>query len=291
MLEQVISEHLQSSEVLAAKLAVYDGKPAVFHYKEPADDDPEWQGEARYGRIVFSLQIRDDPSRRKCGSLAVDVLSETDTQRYKDMEPIVRNCLDGYFFVSNDQMISLKWVNKRASKEFLTGVTMNFQVYSYPVKVSQAVNPASLMCGWCRGFMENIGRTAYYVGTGDPFPAVFRPTAEKPVFYWRLTKIEPCAWLKDMPAADWRTATLQGHVIAPGQSEEEAALVLWLDQAIEKAERITSEELSLFVSRDDNADLTADSMEKGQLTVKAAYGISPDEEVSEKLQNVSIEMR
>ena len=77
----------------------------------------------------------------------------------------------------------------------------------------------------------------------------------------------------------------------PSQSEEEAALVLWLDQAIEKAERITSEELSLFVSRDDSADLTADSMEKGQLTVKAAYGISPDAEISEKLQNVSIEMR
>ena len=97
MLEQVICEHLQSNEALAAKLAIYDGKPAVFDYKEPVADDQKWQGEARYGRIVFSLQIRDDPTRTKCGSLAVDVLSESNTQSYKDMEPIVRDLLDGYF--------------------------------------------------------------------------------------------------------------------------------------------------------------------------------------------------
>ncbi len=53
MLEQVICEHLQSNEALAAKLAIYDGKPAVFDYKEPVADDQKWQGEARYGRIVF----------------------------------------------------------------------------------------------------------------------------------------------------------------------------------------------------------------------------------------------
>ena len=70
MLEQVICEHLQSNEALAAKLAIYDGKPAVFDYKEPVADDQKWQGEARYGRIVFfsADQRRSDADKmRKSG--------------------------------------------------------------------------------------------------------------------------------------------------------------------------------------------------------------------------------
>ena len=295
MLEQVICGHLQSSEALAAKLASYDGRPAVFDYKEPAADDPKWQGEARYGRIVFSLQIRDDPRRNRCGGLEVDVLSEKDTQSYKDMEPIVRNCLDGYFFVSEDRMISLRWMGRVKGGESPPapgeGVRMIFRVYAYPVKAPSAVNPAALMGSWCRGYMERIGRQAYFVGTGQSLPAAFKPTKEKPAIYWRLAKLGPCSWMKDTQAADWRTAVLQGHVMVPGQSGEEADLILQLDQAIEKAERISSDTLSMFVSRDDGADLTVNSMEQGQLTVNAAYGIASDEQISQKLQNVSVEMK
>lgn len=295
MLEQVICEHLQSSEALAHMLASYDGKPAVFNYKEPAADDQKWQGEARYGRIVISLQIRDDPSRMRSGSLAVDILSKSDTQLYKDMEPIVRDNLDGYFFVSNNRIISLKWLCRTQGKESLAavceGVTMRFQVYSYPVKALSAANPALLLCSWCRRYMESIDRPAYFVDAHDSLPAVFKPTAEKPAVYWRLTKIIPCSWMKDTAAADWRTVSLQGHVIVPDHSEAEAELALRLDHAIEKTERITSDELSMFVSRDDNADLTVNSMKQGQLTINATYGIPADEEISEKLQNVSIEMK
>ena len=295
MLEQVICEHLQSNEALAAKLAIYDGKPAVFDYKEPVADDQKWQGEARYGRIVFSLQIRDDPTRTKCGSLAVDVLSESNTQSYKDMEPIVRDLLDGYFFVSDDKMISLRWSHRSPGGESLAavceGLTMHFQVYCYPVKRPSTVNPASLLASWCKSFVEGTGQSAYFLAAGENLPQVFKPTAKKPAIYWRLAKIEPCSWMKDRPGADFRTASLQGHVIVPGQSEEEAELVLRLDQAIEKAERIICDDLSMFVSKEDSTDLTADAMRQGQLTVKAAYGIAADEAEYEKLQNVSIEMK
>lgn len=295
MLEQVICEHLQSNEALAAKLAIYDGKPAVFDYREPAADDPGWQDGARYGRIVFSLQIRDDPTRSRCGNLAVDVLSESNTQLYKDMEPIVRNNLDGYFFVSDDKIISLKWIHRSPGRESMAavceGVTMYFQVYCYPMKRPFAVNPASLLASWCKSYVESTGQSAYFLAAGETLPSVFKPTAEKPAFYWRLIKLEPCGWMKDRPGADFRTASLQGHVIVPGQSEEEAELVLRLEQAIEKAERIICDDLSMFVSKDDSADLTADSMRQGQLTIKAAYGIAADRTASDKLQNVSIEMK
>ncbi len=89
MLEQVICEHLQSNEaLLLPNLPFTTESQRSLIIKEPVADDQKWQGEARYGRIVFSLQIRDDPTRTKCGSLAVDVLSESNTQSYKDMEPI-----------------------------------------------------------------------------------------------------------------------------------------------------------------------------------------------------------
>lgn len=293
MLEQIICEHLQGSGQLAALLASYDGKPAVFDYKVPAEDDVKWQGEARYGRVVFTMQTRDDPGRTKNGSLSVGLLSEKDTQRYKDMEPIVRNRLDGYFFTSEDQIISLKWMRRRPVREEAAsaceGVIMDFKVYTYPVL--SAGNPAALLLQWSRQCMEAMSQDAYFMGGGESLPQVFRPTAEKPAIYWRLTKIVPCSWLKDRAAVDWRTASIQGHIIVPGCIERETDIVLKLDQAIAAVERISHEDVSLFVSRDDAADVTVDSMRQGQLTVAATYGIPAVKAQSEKMQNITVKMK
>lgn len=295
MLEQVICEHLQSSKALTALLAAYDGKPAVFHDKVPPVEDPLWQGENRYGQIVLSLQIKDDPGRMRNGGLVADVLGEKDTQLHKDMIPIVRNSLDGYFFVSDGQVISLRWVNqspdKDASAASCESVRMRFRVYCYPTGNALTNHPATLLGSWSKGCMKHIGREAYFIDDRSSLPTVFKPAAEKPALYWRLTKIKPCSWMKDTAAAGWRTASVECHVIIPGHSEAESDLVFWLDQMIGKTERIERDEFFMFISKANHVDLTVISMKQGQLTINAAYGIPAEEAVGEKLQNVSIEMK
>ena len=97
MIEQALYEHLKARPELSERLATYNKVPAVFNQEAPADTDPLWGKGPQYSRIVFAEDIQGDPERTMGGTLVVDIMCK-DGDFPEDLEPLVRELIDGYFF-------------------------------------------------------------------------------------------------------------------------------------------------------------------------------------------------
>lgn len=60
-MKNVVYKYLNSLDI--AGLATYDDSPAIFNDQAPDDSDRGWEGN-QYGRIIYGLNLKDDPERR-----------------------------------------------------------------------------------------------------------------------------------------------------------------------------------------------------------------------------------
>lgn len=221
MMEQVITEYLRGSPELNAQLAKYGDAAAVFCQKAPDDGDPGWAGGRQFPRAVFLLDMAGDPQREREGTLAVDLFC-LPPDVPEELEPLVREWVDGRFFLSGARLLSAAW---RASNYFTEaaekadGVTVSFDLVEYPVQALSDPDPVRLLGEYVR---EQYPQGAV-IGLGDWEEAAVTPSKERPVFYCRLTELKPWGQVPDTFHCVWRTASL-GLYIAAGDRREELAI-------------------------------------------------------------------
>lgn len=278
MIEPILQLHLQKhAELLAPHLATYADRMAIFNQEAPEDTDEYWEEEeSQYGRIVYAVDLNDDPERKYSGTLTVDVLCERDEQDPDELEPIVRALIDGYFFSTKEITMAAQW---SASNYFtdptdkIVGVTLTFGLLAFPKQSTIEPDPIALFNLWTNRELENALNKHIRVIGHDIMECAWKPTNDYPAIYWRLSTIGPCGWIPDTYNCSWHTAVVYGHIMAPDK-EVSASIARAIDNILTLRRRLIFEDKSpLMVDRNIRVNLGADEMRVGQITIDATYGI------------------
>lgn len=272
MIEKALYEHLKSQAALEECLATYNKAPAVFSQEAPADTDSLWGAGPQYGRIVFAEDLQGDPERTMGGTLIVDIMCQKDGKHFpEDIEPIVRELIDGYFFSSGTFTVSAQWKNSQyftEPKDKVTGCTVAFELLAFPVLTTIQPDVIARLNEWSSN-RENL-----FVINHDPLPHnAWKPSGSEVAIYWRKMYEKPAGWIKDTYATIWRTASVRGHIFAEDEATSET-VGRQLVTALYASKRLKKEgEVPIMVNRNNTLNSGADALRTGQLTVEATYGI------------------
>ena len=292
MIEKEIYTHLQNQKsILGSYLTTYAGKMAIFNQEAPADTDEQWGTQSQYGRLVFALDLSDDPERKYSGTLAIDVLCENGKQIPEEMEPIVRSLIDGYFFSTNEITIAAQWSASNyftEPTEKVIGVTITFGLLAFTKQTTIEPDPIALINKWSGTELKEIlGKNIRVIGYDD-MESAWKPTNETPAIYWRLTNISSCSWIPDTYNCSWHTATVNGHILAPDK-DVCAIIARQIDNALTLKRRLIFDDMSpLMVDRNIRVNLGNDKMRVGQITVDATYGILQAPRPYTPINNISM---
>lgn len=277
MIEAVLFNHLQKqNKSLEPYLAKYAGKMAIFNQEAPNDQDPNWGEGSQYGRIVYALDLSDDPQRKYSGTLAVDVCCEKGLQEPEMLEPIVRALIDGYFFSTKEITLAAQW---SASNYFteptdeIIGVTLTFGLLAFTKQTTIEPDPIALFNKWTRNELQKALQKEVRIIGYDTMEEAWKPTNEAPAIYWRLATIGPCGWIPDTYNCSWHTAVIHGHIMAPDK-DITAIVTRTIDNILTIKKRLIFEDMSpLMVDRNIRVNLENDQLRVGQITIDATFGI------------------
>ena len=271
MIEQALYQHLIAQESLAAHLTAYNGTPAVFNQKAPADVDGLWMSGVKYPRLVFFVNLQGDPARIMGGSLDVDIQCPEDGTPPEVLEPVVRGLVHSWFFSSGTFTTAAQWRDSRyftEPTEQVVGCTVSFDLLAFPVLTTLEPDVIDRLNTWTAA-KEGLHAINY-----APLPSsAWKPGNGESAVYWRLVREEPAGWIPDTFQTIWRTAIVRGHIFS--QDNQTAAGVarrlitgLYADKRLFK-----KGEAPVMVNRNNTADMTADPLRTGQLTVEGTFGV------------------
>jgi len=271
MIDKAIYAHLCANSELSTLLTRYAGKPAIFHQEAPADTDPLWANGPQYGRLIFALDVQNDPARKMGGSLSIDVQCESGKQLPETYEPLVRSLVDGYFFTDEGHTMAAQWVDSRyfsEPNEQINGVTLLFELLAIPMRTTVNPDVIERLNEWTALSFPKI-----VVLNREVPAAAWKPSEENPAIYWRVHQVQPAGWIPDTHQTIWRTAVVMGHVFAvDGNAAAELA-----DQIVQKLyydrRLLRQGESPIMVDRNNSIDMGADALRTGQITVEATYGV------------------
>lgn len=269
MIEQSLCKHLKTK--LVDVLATYSESPAVFSQEAPADTDKGWGKGAQYPRLVFEEDLQGDPERTMGGTLIVDILCHKDSQFPEDIEPVVREFIDGYFFSSGTFAVAAQWKNSQYFTEAttpVTGCTVAFELLAFPVLTTAQPDVIARLNEWSANF-EGL-----HVINHDELPGdAWKPKDTESAVYWRLVTEKPAGWIRDTYATIWRTATVRGHIFSKDVATATTVGRRLLAELYASKRLLKEGEAPIMVNRSNSLDNGADALRTGQLTVEATFGI------------------
>lgn len=292
MIEALLYQHLQKNSSALSGLALYRGKIAVFNQEAPDDMDEGWNG-TQYGRIVYAVDLTDDPERQISGSLMVDVYCENGKQIPEDLEPIVRSIIDGYLFTTKEATIAAQWSSSNYFTEAgkkVVGVTIAFDLLAFPIQETLAMDPVALLNKWSDDYLKKYTKIDFTVINHSRTEEVWKPTDEKPALYWRLTSIGSCNYIPDTYHCIWQTAEIQCNVIAESK-EVMVRVARCIDNLLSMKKRLIFEDNSPLMIDSVRINTTSDPVKTGQLTLYGTYGILREYQNLSKLNNIYMDGR
>lgn len=292
MIEPQLRQHLISQESLKPYLATFADQMAIFNQEAPADTDEGWGSGSQYGRILFNVQMDDDPERKVSGNMIVDVMCEEGQQIPEEIEPIIRELIDGYFFSNPDVTIAAQWSSSRYFTEppkKVIGVTLTFKLLDFPTQITTDPDPIALINEWtAKELPAIIGSESVRVIGRDELPAAWKPTNELPAIFWRLGDIQPAGWIPDTYNCSWQTAQLHGHVMAPDNHRAILIARLINNTLTIKKRLIFEDKAPLMVDRNIRVTPKNDHLRIGQIVIDATYGILNIPPSVPKMDNISM---
>lgn len=275
MIEKSLYEHLiaqkEPQQELADCLACYNCRPAIFSQEAPADADEGWCGGPQYGRIVFAVDLQGDPERDVAATLAVDILCSKDDVLPEEIEPMVKDLIDGWFFSGEGCIMAAQWKNSSYFTEptnQVAGCTVVFDLLALPLLSTGDPDVIQRINEWTAQ-IEGLHVLNY-----DALPAsAWKPSGEESAVYWRLVNDGPAGWVKDTYQTIWRKAIIKCHVFSES-IDTASAVTRDLYVRLYAARRLLKAgESPIMVNQKNSADYGADPLRTGQLTVEATYGI------------------
>lgn len=277
MIDVALYNHLiDQEEIFRDLLTTYDGLPAIFNQEAPDDQDEKWASGAQYGRIVFAVDMREDPERAASGSLMVDIMCKKGfpSPPPEEIEPVVRKLIDGYFFPTENQgVMATQWKTSNSFSvpdQQIAGVTIVFSILAFPLQSTCTdPEPIFLLNEWTKDLYAN----SYVIGHDSLPIEAWKPSDACPAIYWRVVQTSKCSWIPDTYAVSWRTAVLKCHIMAPSYHEV-SNILTDMSYRLSLAKRLPFKDGSpLFTDRNIQTQPGADPLRTGQLTIEGTFGI------------------
>lgn len=290
MIESLLYQHLQQNREHLSGLATYRGNIAVFNQEAPDDMDDGWEG-TQYGRIVFAVDLSDDPERQVSGTLSADVYCENGKQFPEDFEPIVRSLIDGYFFTTEEETISAQW---RASNYFteagskVIGVTITFDLLAFPVQLTIPMDPIPLLNRFSADDLSVLTGLDIKVINHNNTGNVWKPTNDSPAIYWRVISIVPCPYIPETFHCTWQQANIQCNIIAESK-EVMISLARAIDNILSTRKRLIFDDCSPFMIDKVSINATSDPMRTGQLSIDGTYGVLRQYEEKQRIKKIYVD--
>lgn len=271
MIEQALYEHLIRQPLLSEYLTTYNETLAVFNQKAPADPDGLWNNGPQYPRLVFFVDLQGDPARTMGGSLAVDIQCPEDGTPPEVLEPVVRGLVHSWFFSSGTFTTAAQWRDSRyftEPTEQVVGCTVSFDLLAFPVLTTLEPDVIDRLNTWTAA-KEGLHAINY-----APLPSsAWKPGNGESAVYWRLVREEPAGWIPDTFQTIWRTAIVRGHIFSQ-DNQTAAGVARRLITGLYADKRLFKQgEAPVMVNRNNTADMTADPLRTGQLTVEGTFGV------------------
>lgn len=271
MIEQVLSQHLCSSEQLISLLATYDESiPAIFHQIAPDDSDEAWNG-MQFPRIVFDIDKSGDAERKTSGTLYIVVMCTDSGENTAELiEAELRKVIDGYFFVSDEMTYAASWVGTEGftteSNNKVFGITLTFSLLAFPLQNTAEPDTVALMNTWTLSFFPTA--TIINVSTTN---TVFKPTDDNPAIYWSFKGISESPVIGNF-FVTWFQSNLSMHVMAPSETVRNSIITQTIHELAEKTRVLFPDKKQYMIHRL-VSDMTADPIRVGQLTVQGSYPV------------------
>lgn len=268
--EMLIRKRLTTNEGIAARLARFDGEPAVFLQESPDDKAGGWEV-AQYPRITFVIDTFSHAERDIMGTLAVDVVcAETGTPP-EEVEPFVRQALTGVFFTPNPgETFSLKWKETEVFKSIvgerealIIGMSIVFDIYAFPPTETSDPDPIAAI----NRFALDWDKRVTVIGKTE-LPEIYLPSRQNPAMYFRKAN---SAVDRQTNTVVWINADIAAHLFAPKLNDRAE----WLEQfaqSLDLAGEVMLLDGSPMFVKNITENATADET-TGQLKITVQYGL------------------
>lgn len=289
-IRQLIQNLVSQDSQIGSMLAKYDGDPAFFYGKAPADSRLKW-GTTKYPRVDFSVDMRQDPERKTAGTMAVNIYVTTECPDIGGRDPDraieerLIALLSGTFFTDQEMGtfctewersdgFTLETQNAETHPE-VYGMTAIFQIMEFPPQITTDPDPIQGLCRWTKDHFPEMAVIGY-----DGLPPVFRPTNLHPAVYWRFEGTATTD--RQSYAVTWYTGTFCAHVITDSVMERNR----WIKAITEKlqleGEVILPDTSPMFVKQI-TVRHGADPLREGQIEISGQYGV-PEQQRRERAQ-------
>lgn len=285
-MEEIIYNYLISQTNITDKLTTYHGIPAIFNREAPAATDPGWKPGQQYPRIIYGLDMQDDPERKTSGTLIMDVYISNEIF-LEDIVPAVVDSVTERFFSDDTNTIAVMW---RQNEPFSTaddgseinGSTITFDVVSFPSQHLSFPCPVTAVDIYLKKLFPD------YIILGSDSPSgMFQATDEKPVLYTRLQQINQGTYPGTYHVT-WYNPVMVIHVIAPSITVRETILKQIIEH-MQRDIRIMMPDKAPMMLQRVAVTTGADQLKIGQLVVEGTYGILREYPDIETIKNVTIE--
>ena len=282
MIDVVLGEYLSKQKQLTSLLTTYGGESAIFQQICPSDTDELWDAQ-QFPRILYDIDKSGDDERKISGKLYIDIVCSENSNPPEDIEKVLREIIDGYFFVVEGMTYAAKWERsdnfkvERNNKVF--GLTMSFSLLAFPKQNITDPDTVALMNSWSTSFIPaatiiNVSATA----------DVFKPTDEAPAIYWSLRNITDSP-IEGNFFMTWFQSNLSMHVMAPSESVRTSIITQTMHELAEKTRVLWPDKKQYMIHRLE-LNTAADPIRNGQLTVQGSYCVTKKKSSSSKLTKI-----
>lgn len=254
------------------ELAWFDGTPAVFFGPCPEDADTGWGDNRQYPRISYTMDLRGDPDRQTTGTLYADIWCTEDGPAPECFEPVLRSTLCGVIMAPDGvPPCSFVWrtsdtfrSNKETDPVKVIGVTVSFDMYSFPGQETTDPDPVLAMCEYFRTVYPEVS-----VINQITMPDFTEPSEERPAVYVRLGEYEID---RETHVVAWMNGQINCHVFAPGAAARRKWIKAITDDLSCRGEVIMLDDSPMFF-RSVKADTNMDPLSYGQIQLGVQWGI------------------
>lgn len=285
-LEDLIYRRLCNHQPLKDCLATYADAPAVFYQSAPDDTSDGWKEKTQYPRIDYVIDYQANPERKTSGVLTLNIYCSSKGAAPEDIEPTVQSLLRDVFFTTSDRTpYAMAWARSDAfdikNDAPIIGVTVTFDIYAFPSHETVDPDPVQTM----NHYIEEKYPSAIVIGGNTALPEEFQPTADAPVFYFRLAGLDTD---RETNTVAWMNATIACHIFAGGQ--EVKYMKALADSLALAGEVIMPDTSPMFIKRL-QADAALNALVAGQLRLSTQFGILRRAPLAHLLDHSEVEYR
>ncbi len=288
-IRRLIQEQVTEDGQIAGMLAKYGNGPAFFYQKAPSDSRPGW-GKQKYPRADFSVDLRQDPERKRAGTLTVNIWVTTECTPTGDLDPDraiekrIEELLSGTFYTDGETTFCAEWDR---SDEFTVeinsathnttpevyGITMTFDLMEFPEQITTDPDPVEALNRWTKKYFPGMAIIGY-----DGMPERWKPTDEHPAIYWRF---EGSTSTKQTYSVTWYSGIFDAHIIAESVKERNRWIKAITERMQNDGEILLVDKSPMFLNRVAIRH-GADPLREGQLQLTGQYGVLSTQDMTAK---------